>query len=79
MVPTDSVIAALGRNWDMVDSALKDMDAATLAQRPNDQSNSIAWILWHMNRVVDTFIHTRLRGVAQSWARDGWHQKFGMA
>ena len=78
MVPTDSVIAALGRNWDMVDSALKDMDAATLAQRPNDQSNSIAWILWHMNRVVDTFIHTRFQEKPQIWISEGWFQKYGM-
>ena len=75
---TESMIAALEQNWEMVDAALDGMDEATMAQQPNDQSNSAAWILWHMNRVVDTFVHTRLRRMPQLWITERWHQKFGM-
>ena len=78
MSPTESISAALDRNWEMIDSALEGLDDATLSRRPTDQSNSIAWILWHMNRVVDTVIHTRLRDSSQLWISDGWFSKFGM-
>ena len=36
MPATDTVMAALERNWDMVDRALDGMDEATMAQRPNE-------------------------------------------
>ena len=55
------------------------LDDAILARRPTDQCNSIAWLLWHMTRVVDTFVHTRLQAQPQVWIRDGWYAKFGMA
>ena len=79
MSASEGLLYALGRNWDMVDAALEGLDDAILLRRPNEQCNSISWILWHMSRVVDTFIHTRLRSTPQLWVDGGWHQKFGMA
>jgi hypothetical protein len=38
----------------------------------------MAWLLWHMTRVLDTFIHTRLQAQPQVWVQDGWYAKFGM-
>ena len=76
---TEPIMAALERNWQMVDAALVGLDEATLAGRPSDQCNSIAWILWHMSRVVDTFIHARFQSKPQLWIQDSWHRKFGMA
>ena len=78
MPASEPILSALERNWDMVDSALEGLDEAALARQPSDQCNSAAWILWHMNRVLDTFIHTRLRSMPQLWASEGWHQKYGM-
>ena len=78
MLPAESIIYALQRNWEMVDSALEGLDEAALARQPSDQCNSAAWILWHMTRVVDTFVHTRLRSIPQLWTQNGWHQKFDM-
>ena len=75
---TEDIMAALERNWEMIDLALAGLDGPILALRPTDQCNSIAWILWHMSRVVDTFIHTRFQSKPQLWVRDDWHQKFGM-
>ena len=76
--PTESINAALQRNWEMIDSALEGLDDATLSLQPSEQCNSIAWILWHMSRVVDTFINTRILETTQLWIRDGWHGKYGM-
>ena len=79
MAATDVIKTALERNWGMVDRALEGLDDATLARQPNNESNSIAWLLWHMTRVVDVFINTRLQTKKQLWIQDGWHQKFGMS
>ena len=78
MSPTESVSAALERNWAIVDSALEGLDDATLSLQPNEQCNSIAWIWWHMSRVVDTVINTRILESTQLWQRDDWHSRYGM-
>jgi len=78
MAATDVISIALERNWSMVDNAMQGLSDDTLNQQPNDQSNSVAWLLWHMNRVVDNMIHTRLQSQRQLWVLDGWYQKFGM-
>lgn len=79
MSDTATSVAALDRNWDMVTTALADLDDASLLVRPNPQSNSISWLLWHMSRVADRFIHTRLQESPQIWIKDGWHEKHNMA
>lgn len=78
MTAAEGLLTALGRNWDMVDRALEGLDATAMAHSPAPQCNSIAWSLWHMNRVLDVVVHTRLQEQPQLWIRDGWHQRFGM-
>ena len=79
MAAGDAVLWALGRNWNMVDAAIKDLDPEILARQPAPECNSIAWILWHMNRVIDNFINQRLQGRQSFWTTQGWSDKFGMA
>ena len=79
MAAGDAVLWALGRNWNMVDAAVEDLDAETLARQPAPECNSIAWLLWHMNRVIDTFINQRLQGQQSFWVTQGWSDRFGMA
>jgi len=64
---------------EFVTRRLESLDDATLARQPSDQCNSIAWLLWHMSRVVDTFMTTRFRGKPQLWISEDWHRRFGMA
>ena len=78
MVPCESIIGALSRNWDMVDAAIMGMNDAELKRKPNNHSNSMAWTLWHMNRVLDTFIHQRFQEKPQLWTSSGWASKYGM-
>ena len=75
---TDPIASAHERNWETIDGALSGLDEATMARQPSEQCNSISWILWHLSRVLDTAIHTRIREVPQLWVSDGWHEKFGM-
>ena len=79
MSTTDSILAALDWNWRMVDTSLAGLDEGALARLPNPQCNSIAWILWHMNRVLDTFVQQGLGSEVPLWVRDGWCDKYGMS
>ena len=78
MSSADGILAALEWNWRMVDGTLADLDEAALARQPQPQCNSIAWTLWHMNRVVDTFVNERIGSETPLWLRDGWCEKYGM-
>lgn len=78
MLATELLLTALERNWEMIDDALDGMDDAILARIPAGQCNSIAWILWHLNRVMDSFVTTRLRDLPQIWVTEEWAQRFGM-
>ncbi len=73
-----TIIFALQRNWDMVSSAVEGVDDETLSRMPNGQSNSIAWLVWHMTRVADRFIFPRFQDADQLWISGDWAGKFGM-
>ena len=62
----------------MVEAALDGLDGELLTRRAAEDSNPMARIFWHMNRVVNIFINTRLRQKSELWIRDGWRLKFGM-
>ena len=78
MSVNQTTIAALKRNWEMVISAVSDVDEETMATRPNEDSNSMSWLVWHMARVTDRFIHFRLADKPQIWSVDAWYEKFNM-
>lgn len=77
MSPIETAISDLERNWSMVDRTLEEVDDMGLGNQPNGQSNSIGWLLWHMSRVVDRFVHTWCQDAPQLWVKDSWHEKFG--
>ena len=74
----DGLISALENNFTTIDLALRDLDDDEFARIPADDCNSVAWILWHLSRVIDSFIHTRLRDLPQLWDTNNWEQHFGM-
>ena len=78
MSATETAMSALERNWGMVDKALEGVDDAMLGDRLNEESNSMGWLVFHMNRIVDRFVNTWCQDAPQLWAKDGWHQKFGL-
>ena len=78
MRATEAILSAHVRNWQMIETAIEDLDDTTLMRQPERYCNSIAWILWHMSRVLDTFAHTRLSGVPQVWQAGGWDMKFSI-
>ena len=78
MADTTTFRLAMERNWDMISSAVADVDDATLTRQPNEQSNSMAWLIWHLTRVADRFVKARLQDASQLWVQDGWNEKFNM-
>ena len=78
MAENQTALSALERNWEMVTLAVAEVDEATMVARPNDDSNSMIWLIWHMTRVADRFIHFRLTDKPQLWTADAWHDKFNM-
>ena len=73
-----TTIFALERNWSMISSAVEGVDDDTLNRMPNPESNSMSWLVWHLTRVADRFIHARFLDTGQLWTAGGWHEKFGM-
>ena len=43
--------------------------------RPDAESNSIAFLIWHTARVEDRLINVFARGTEEVWTRDGWSAK----
>ena len=78
MSATDSVTYSLERNWEMVEAATNGLDDEALTRQPAEQSNSIAWIFAHINRVTDMFILRRFQSKPELWISDGWCEQFGM-
>ena len=78
MSATETAMSSLERNWGLVDKALEDVDEAMLGDRTNDESNSMGWLLWHMTRVVDRFVHIWCQDAPQIWVKDGWYETFGL-
>ena len=75
---TEPIVHCLERNWAMIDSALEGMDDEMLVRAPAAECNSAAWILWHLTRVMDLFVHFRLQDAEQLWTKDGWDEKFSI-
>jgi hypothetical protein len=60
--------------WHLATDEISDED---LYWRPNDQTNSIAWLGWHLARRKD-YYSARLVGDTEVWASDGWYERFGL-
>ena len=72
----DFITDLLGGLPRTLDVALDGITAEQLAYRPGEQSNTIAWLVWHLTRIQDRIV-SDLAGREQAWVADGWHAKFG--
>lgn len=73
----DIVLDALERIRGSLHRTLDGLTLAEIHRQPQSDSNSIAWLVWHLTRVQDTSI-SGLMGQAQFWVSQGWHAKFDM-
>ena len=73
----DLLADALGRVRDDVPGVVDGLDLDQLAWRPDDGSNSIAWLIWHLTRIEDDHI-ADVAGTEQVWTSAGWYDRFGL-
>ena len=67
-----------GRIPPLAREAVGGLDAATLAARPAEDTNSIAWLVWHLTRVQDHHV-SEIIEADQLWVTAGWADRFGLA
>jgi len=77
MRSTELLVDAFGRVRQAVHGAVKGLSADELAFRLDDDSNSVAWLVWHLTRVQDDHV-ADAAGTSQVWSDDGWDRRFGL-
>jgi hypothetical protein len=73
---TAAVVDGFDRIRGVVHEVLDDADPAALVFRPDDQANTIVWLLWHIARVQDDHIAAAAK-THQLWTSAGWHERLG--
>jgi len=77
MASSDVLVDAFERIRDAVNPAVNDLSAEQLAFRPDGESNSIAWLVWHLTRTQDDHV-AGLHGGEQVWTAGGWSERFAL-
>ncbi len=57
---------------------LQGLTPAEVAWRPGPEANSIGFMVWHVARVEDRWLHRFAYDTAEVWQRDGWYQRCGL-
>jgi hypothetical protein len=71
------VLDGLDRIRSILHRALTGLSLEDAMRQPRPDSNSIAWLVWHLTRVQDNGI-SGLFDTPQAWISEGWHAQFGM-
>jgi hypothetical protein len=77
MEAKDVVLDALERIRRTLRRTLEGLTLEEIHRQPRADTNSIAWLAWHLTRVQDNGI-SGLAGQEQAWISQGWHARFGM-
>ena len=77
MEAKDLVADAFGRIPGILRRAVSDLTLEQLLYRPTRETNSIAWLIWHLTRIQDHHV-SNLAGRPQAWVSEDWHAKFNM-
>ncbi|HEV8219356.1 MAG TPA: DUF664 domain-containing protein [Streptosporangiaceae bacterium] len=78
MTVADLLADAFGRIREEVHAAVDGLSADDLAYRPDPESNSVGWLIWHLLRVADDHL-ADAAGTGQAWTDEGWADRFGLA
>src|SRR5512136_1939402 len=79
MEPMDFIAQSLNMAQDGLTRSLADLTPYDVAWRPQPESNSIGFILWHMTRSEDSLVNGLFRGgKPQLWETGKWGEKLGL-
>jgi uncharacterized damage-inducible protein DinB len=68
---------AFGRISGVVHDVLEDLTPEQLIFQPDADSNTIAWLVWHLTRIQDDHIAAAF-GSEQVWIAGGWCERFAL-
>ena len=77
MTSNDLLVDAFSRVHGVVHQAADNLTPDELAFRVNGNTNSIAWLIWHLSRVTDDHL-SDAASKEQVWTGSGWVKKFGL-
>ncbi len=77
MEAKDLLLDALERIRSLTRRTLDGLTLDELHRQPSPDTNSIAWLIWHLTLVQDTSL-SGVMGVEQDWVTQGWHAKFDL-
>jgi Protein of unknown function (DUF664) len=77
MSASDLLADAFERVRDAVHPAVTGLSVDDLIFRPLAESNSIAWLVWHLTRIQDDHLAV-LDGLEQTWVSKGWVKRFAL-
>ncbi len=77
MTSIDLLVDAFERIRDAVHPAVNGLSSDELAYRPGGDSNSIAWLVWHLTRIQDDHVAGVDDG-QQVWVTRGWADRFAL-
>ena len=78
MKSADILTDGFERVRDAVHPAVNGLSVDELVFRPDPESNSIAWLVWHLTRIQDDHV-AELEGSEQVWVARGWAERFALA
>jgi uncharacterized damage-inducible protein DinB len=73
----DILIDGYDRIREEVHAAVEGLDPDGLNARPTAETNSIAWLVWHLTRVQDDHVADAF-GLDQVWLTQDWEKRFGL-
>src|SRR4051794_30974586 len=77
MTGIDVLVEGFGRIRGLVHGAVEGLTEEQLAARVGPDTNTIAWLVWHLARVQDDHIADAAGG-PQIWTADGWVERFDL-
>ncbi len=78
MTAAELLLDAFGRIPDLVHSVLEGRTAEELTYRVDRESNTIAWLEWHLSRIADDHV-AEVAGREQVWTAGGWAERWHLA
>lgn len=73
---SDLLVEEFGRLPDIIHAAVADLDDQALVTAPAADANTVAWLVWHLTRVLDHHL-AELLETDQRYLSEGWYERFG--
>ena len=75
--PSDLLLDTLSRVRESVHAVLESTPEDRLAQPPAEGANTVAWLVWHLTRVLDEQV-AEVFGYPAVWAAGGWCERLAL-